>query len=264
MKYKIDRIEYSITDQCNLNCKYCCHYASIAKPYRVAVVSFINDMKRLSKLTKNGAYLGTLGILGGEPLLHPQFTELCVTARKYLPLSRIRVTTNGLLLHTLTKQELSILHRFDIEILISKYRDTDNFTAMSNLLDEYKIIHKFCNHNDLVVFSKYAIDETGSQDAVKTHNQCDLWQEYYTCHELRDGYLYPCSQIARVDTLNERYNLHLPDKQLSSINIYSASLSDILKFLKRPCVHCKYCKVSEWTIPKGTWQKSTKTKEEFI
>lgn len=264
MESLIDRIEYSITDQCNLNCAYCCHYAPIADKYFVDVQQFKSDIERLSKLTDEGRYLGTLGILGGEPLLHNDFIELCTFARKMLPFSRIRVTTNGLLLKYLTKPELCILRRFDIEILISKYRETDNFDEMAKLLEEYKIVYKFCSNNELVTFTKFCLDETGSQNAKISHNQCDLWQGYYTCHELRDGMLYPCSQIARVDTLNKRFNLNLPDKLSSAINIYEATLEDLVNFLSKPVIHCKYCKVSEWNKPVGKWKRSDKSKEEFV
>lgn len=264
MSAAIDRIEYSITDQCNLNCAYCCHYAPIAKRYFVDLSQFTRDIFRLSVLTNSGRQLGTLGILGGEPLLHPDFIEICAVAREYLPYSRIRVTTNGLLLNKLSKQDLCILRRFDIEILISKYRAEDDFDAMDKLLTEYGIVHKFCSNNELVTFTKFELDEEGKQDAEETHKQCDMWQGYYTCHELRNGMLYPCSQIARVDTLNSCYNLNLPNKFESAINIYEWELTDIVNFLAKPVVHCKYCKISEWNKPVGKWRKSDKAKEEFV
>lgn len=267
MKYDIERIEYSIIDQCNLNCAYCCHYAPVAEKYFVNEEQFYNDVKRLSNLTGKGEKLGTLGILGGEPLLHPNFIELCIYARNLLPYSRIRVTTNGLLLNKLNKRDLCILRRFDIEILISKYREEDDFDAMSKLLNEYHIVYKFCNNNKLVEFAKYSIDETGSQNINDAHSNCDLWQgkKYYTCHELRDGYLYPCSQIARVNTLNNKFDLRLPDKLFSAINIHQHGLEEILDFLKQPVLHCVYCKTKEWSTSNvGTWQKSSKSKDEFV
>ena len=267
MNYNIERIEYSITDQCNLNCAYCCHYAPIAEPYKVDINQFTRDMYELARLTEKGKYLGTLGILGGEPLIHPQFIELCITAREYLPYSRIRVTTNGLLLNKLNKRDLCILRRFDIEILISKYREEDDFDAMAKLLEEYKIVYKFCNHNNLVEFSKFSLDETGKQNITFMHNACDLWQgkKYYTCHELRDGTLYPCSQIARVDTLNKHFNLNLPDKSLSGITLHDHTLQQIVEFLNKPVIHCAYCKTNEWSTSNvGTWQKSSKSKDEFV
>lgn len=262
----IDRIEYSITDQCNLNCAYCCHYAPVALSYSVNLEQFKKDIRRLSALTINGKYLGTLGILGGEPLLHKDFIEICVKARKYLPYSRIRVTTNGLLLNKLTKQELCILRRFDIEILISKYRAEDDFDVMDKLLTEYGIVHKFCSNNELVQFCKYSIDENGSQNAKKMHEKCQLWQEYYTCHELRDGWLYPCSQIARAHTLKNKFGVDLPEPIENGINIHAIDLTleCIEQCLKEPVDFCRYCKVDEWDKPIGTWKKSTKSKDEFV
>lgn len=263
----IDRIEYSITDQCNLNCAYCCHYAAIAKTYFVNFNQFESDVIRLSELTSEGKQLGTLGILGGEPLLHPDFIDICITARKFLPLSRIRVTTNGLLLHKLTKQQLCILHRYDIEILISKYRETDDFDGMHNLLTEYGIIHKFCQNGNLVEFYKYSMDENGEQNVIEAHNNCELWSgsRYYTCHELRDGELYPCSQIARAASLNEKFGTAFRVSPHDSINIHKHTLSEIQSFLTTPTLFCRYCKTKEWTTNNvGTWKRSNKVKEEYV
>lgn len=260
----MDRIEYSITDKCNLNCAYCCHYAPVVNEYQVSSIVFADDMHQLAMLSDAGRLLGTLGIVGGEPLMHPEFIDLCIIAREYLPMSRIRVTTNGTLINRLTKQELCILRRYDIEILVSKYLENFDYDKLDSLLSEYGVIHKFCQNGEFVTFSKYAIDETGSQNPDETHKKCTLWQEkpYYTCHELRNGYLYPCSQIARAGKLNELYNLKLPTDL--GISIYSNNWNQLEDYVKAPCEMCKYCKVDEWNKPVGKWKPSTKSKEEFV
>ena len=260
----IDRIEYSITDNCNLNCAYCCHYAPIATKYFVRLDKFEDDITQLAILTNQGKDLGTLGLLGGEPLLHPNLIEMCYHARIMLPYSRVRITTNGLLLKKLSKPDLCCLRRFDIEVLISKYRDTDNFDEMVNLLEEYKIVHKFCQNNNLIQFAKYGMDETGSQDKEESHNNCELWKEYYTCHELREGKLYPCSQIARATVLNKRFGTNFKVTDNDYINIYKHNLAEIEEFLKHPVDFCKYCKTKSWNNNVGTWKLSTKQKEEFV
>lgn len=260
----IDRIEYSITDNCNLNCAYCCHYAPIATKYFVRLDKFEDDITQLAVLTNQGKDLGTLGLLGGEPLLHPDLIEMCYHARIMLPYSRIRITTNGLLLKKLSKPDLCCLRRFDVEVLISKYRDTDNFDEMANLLEEYGIVHKFCQNNNLVLFAKYGMDETGSQDKEESHNNCELWTEYYTCHELREGKLYPCSQIARAAVLNKRFGTNFKVTENDYIDIYKHNLTEIEEFLKHPVDFCKYCKTKSWDNNVGTWKLSTKKKEEFV
>ena len=260
----IDRIEYSIVDRCNLNCKYCCHYAPVVNEYEVTVEQFEEDVHNLSVLTNEGKELGTLGILGGEPLMHPKFMDICKIAREQLPWSRIRVTTNGILLLSMSKQHLAMLRRLDVEILISKYSDKIDYKHMENLLNEYHIVYKFCQNNDYVTFYKYSIDEKGTMNAEWMHNLCTLWKEkpYYTCHELRDGRLYPCSQIARAEYLNKLYGLNLPTSDF--IVIRNKSLQEVEEFLNKCPDMCRYCKVEEWNVPKGTWQKSEGKKEEFI
>lgn len=261
----INRIEYSIIDQCNLNCAYCSHYASIVMPYKVTLEQFEKDMKRLSELTNEGRELGTIGILGGEPLLHKDFIELCILARKYLPYSRVRVTTNGLLLNKLTGQQLGILRRFDIEFLISKYRETDDFAEIERILNEYHLVWKWCQHGELVTFTKYRYYPESKYDANENHKKCQIWQQYYTCHELRDGYLHVCTQTARVESVNKAFNINLPTCGNSMyIHTDGLTLECIEKFLKEPVPMCEYCNVDEFDTAVGKWRKSTKQRVECI
>lgn len=114
----IDRIEYSITDNCNLNCAYCCHYAPIATKYFVRLDKFEDDIAQLAFLTNQGKDLGTLGLLGGEPLLHPDLIEMCYHARIMLPYSRIRITTNGLLLKNCPNQTFVVYEDLMLKYLL--------------------------------------------------------------------------------------------------------------------------------------------------
>ena len=41
----------------------------------------------------------TLGLLGGEPAIHPDLPEFFAIARKYWPHARLKLTTNGFFLH---------------------------------------------------------------------------------------------------------------------------------------------------------------------
>lgn len=260
----INRIEYSIIDQCNLNCAYCSHYASICKTTPIDYTDFMVDIERLSRLTDEGRELGTLGILGGEPMLHKDWIEMCVVARYYLPFSRIRVTTNGTLIPKLTGQQLGILRRNDIEILISKYTNKINYKQIEDILNEYHIVWKYTQHGKLTNFAKYHLDEQGQRIPSISHEHCDLWQGTYTCHELRNGWLYPCSQIVRYAELNREFKTKFYDCLENCRNIHTSTLEQIEEFLKKPVPFCKFCKTEEWDNQQGEYRPSTKSKDEFI
>jgi len=59
---------YEIVHHCNLNCKGCDHCAPIAEEEFVSVEQIIKDLTLLKSRFFN---IFQLGIMGGEPLLHP-------------------------------------------------------------------------------------------------------------------------------------------------------------------------------------------------
>jgi sulfatase maturation enzyme AslB (radical SAM superfamily) len=81
---------------CNLNCKCCTTFSPIAEKSFLNIESYKNDMAKLAELTGNK--LSNFYVTGGEPLLHPQITEIFSVARKYFPETEIFFMTNGLLL----------------------------------------------------------------------------------------------------------------------------------------------------------------------
>lgn len=261
----INRIEVSITDRCNLNCAYCSHYASLCKDTKdMSVATFGGDIAVLGELTNDGRELGTLGILGGEPFLHPQLYDMLYIARKYLPFSRVRLTTNGTAILGLTGQELAMLRRFDIEVLISKYTHKILYDDIEQILKDNRIVYKFTQNGTITEFCKYSMDESGSQSPDDSHEHCTLWRGTYTCHELRNGSLYPCSQIARAHILNDRFGTNFKETNQDSISIRCRTLEDIEEFLKQSVPFCKYCKTKEWNRCMGTYKPSNCVKEEFI
>jgi radical SAM protein with 4Fe4S-binding SPASM domain len=84
-------IALEITDLCNEKCLHCYHPEHKKKGY----------IKDLDKIDQMFAEFGELGFLyltltGGEPLLHPQFKEICKLAQKNRYL--ISIKTNGTLI----------------------------------------------------------------------------------------------------------------------------------------------------------------------
>lgn len=262
----INRIEVSITDRCNLNCAYCSHYASLCKDTKdMSVATFGGDIAVLGELTKDGRELGTLGILGGEPFLHQQLYDMLYIARKYLPFSRVRLTTNGTTILQLTGQQLAMLRRFDIEILISKYAQGIDYIGIERVLRANNITYKFTQNGHYTEFYKYSMDEKGEQTPEESHKNCTLWCGTYTCHELRNGELYPCSQIARSHILNDKFGTNFKETMVDSITIRTHTLKEIEEFLKKPVLFCRYCKTKEWPMNNmGKYKPSQCNKEEFI
>jgi uncharacterized radical SAM superfamily Fe-S cluster-containing enzyme len=82
-----------ITQACNLRCPTC--YAD-AHGHDFMPIPEIR--RRLDSFFRQQARLDLLMLSGGEPTIHPQFTEILEIALEY-PINRVLINTNGLRLH---------------------------------------------------------------------------------------------------------------------------------------------------------------------
>lgn len=87
----------NILDHCNMNCQGCNHFANIAEKRFVSIEDIRRDTKRMSELCEGGK-VARIGVMGGEPLLHPDLLEILEVTRMHFPKSLIQLVSNGLLL----------------------------------------------------------------------------------------------------------------------------------------------------------------------
>lgn len=88
-------LETMITQVCNLSCQGCTNYSDI--DHR-GYVSWAEGKKTLESWLRI-LDIEDFGIIGGEPLINPQWREWILGIRDMMPTTQIRFTTNGLLLH---------------------------------------------------------------------------------------------------------------------------------------------------------------------
>jgi organic radical activating enzyme len=84
-------LEFYITHVCNLNCENCnrCNNFNFS-----GHASWSRDQDRIQQWSQL-LELDEIGILGGEPLLHPEFPQWLTGLADLWPHSRIKVITNG-------------------------------------------------------------------------------------------------------------------------------------------------------------------------
>ena len=92
----IDYLRISVTDLCNLRCRYCMPSAGAKQMERSKVLSF----EEIVRLAREFVALGIkkVRITGGEPLLRPGIVNLIESITKIDGLEDLALTTNGLLL----------------------------------------------------------------------------------------------------------------------------------------------------------------------
>lgn len=84
-------IQIEVTNACNLECANCTRFVGHhRKPFFMDLDTVKTAIKSLDD------FPGNIGLMGGEPTLHPQFREICTIYREMIPeKNRRRLWTNG-------------------------------------------------------------------------------------------------------------------------------------------------------------------------
>lgn len=92
---KIDYMRISVTDRCNLRCRYC-----MPEGIRLVPAKEILSFEELCRICKAAAELGItrFKITGGEPLVRPGCPELIGMIKRLPGVEQVTLTTNGILL----------------------------------------------------------------------------------------------------------------------------------------------------------------------
>ena len=243
----IPYFETHITEACNLKCRGCSHFSVFAKPKHKDIEEFDREFKRLSDIEE----IGIIRLMGGEPLLNPNFMEYVRIARRYFPESKICLVTNGILGDRLVpyKQELEDL---DINVTISEYHLDKQKREVADELHEKGQLYNI------------SLDPTGSQNKNKAFFYCDIRQNNWFYY--MDGRFYPCCIAGTIQDFWDHFGLDWGiDQKSLGIDIFNHTAEEIEDFISRPCELCRFCdtknrkysyspfavseeKISEWTV----------------
>jgi molybdenum cofactor biosynthesis enzyme MoaA len=210
--------------------------------------------------------------MGGEPLLHPNLTELLKTARNYFDKKTvIAIITNGILLPKQSGCFWQSCAEHDIQIYISKYPIEIDINTIYKYSTQYHIkceyyAHSILSHSQFNVntlpeegekafkMMKMPFDLNGQQNIIDNFKYCGFAN---SCLTLRDGRLYTCAPAAHAWLFNGYFGQKLNISREDSIDIYNAkSKNEILEFLASPIPFCRYCNVKgrsgdhKWGISK--------------
>lgn len=90
---KIDYLRISVTDKCDLRCKYCMPEGGVKSLAHADILSY----EEIIRIVKCFARLGVnrIKITGGEPLIRPDVTDLIGRLKKAEGIEKVTLTTNG-------------------------------------------------------------------------------------------------------------------------------------------------------------------------
>ena len=150
-----------LTQHCNQQCPYC--FASYNSDN--ANISFDNFVKAVDFIKKTPN--AKIGLLGGEPLLHPQFKEMCAYLCSDAQVNNVVLYTNGILLHKFldcfSKDKFAFLININEKafytahnwnLLIKNIREVCDRYSTNNVLLGVNIYKQGQNFDDLVALMR--------------------------------------------------------------------------------------------------------------
>ena len=234
-------VEMHIVDHCNLNCNCCNHFSPIAEPWFISLESF---EEQLQLLKNNIPTLKRFLMIGGEPLLHPQFLELCQIARKILGYEVIVGTiSNGTIIDKIEKHRKEYL---DMNIIFT-FSSYMGYTKLDRI-KELKPLGRV--YNTRILSKQTLVDPTGSQDGFVNFFNCA--DHKLPCFTLKEKKLYICPFSAHLEHFCKRFNTNIPEIEWIDylpIDQIQGNLDLIQKFCFTPKNICKYCESNEDACP---------------
>ena len=243
----IPYFETHITEACNLNCRGCSHFSVLAKPKHKDLGEFEKEMKRMAEIEE----IGVMRLMGGEPLLNPDFMEYLRIARKYFPGTYIALVTNGILGERL-RPHVDELNELRIDVTISDYHlDIQNKEIRTQLHEKGSLYN-------------ISLDPSGQQNRDMAFHFCDI--RIHEWYYFMDGRFYPCCIAGTIHDFWRHFGLDWGIKQEDlGIDIFTHTAEEIEAFLHKPCELCRYCdtikrqqtyapfsrsekKIEEWTV----------------
>jgi MoaA/NifB/PqqE/SkfB family radical SAM enzyme len=250
-----------VVDHCNLNCKYCSHVCPLVSEKFLSLEDFRKDLERMSELSNKN--IANIGILGGEPLLHPELPKIFEIARTNFPKAKITVTTNGLLLLSQKDIFWNAINEHNITLAATRYPIKLDWAAIEKRAKSFGIEIDYQGLQYGVKTMFYTpFDLSGSQEPTITYLKCGGGNG--RCSALRNGKFFTCSIPSTIHYFNEYFKQNLEVVPQDYIDIYKVkSIEEILDFLARPIPFCRYCNVDARTY-KNKWEVSKKEISEWV
>lgn len=251
----LDYVILNILDHCNLKCKGCDHFACIADPYFVSYETIHADLNRLSEIF-HGDYIMQIGVMGGEPLLHPDLLKILKDVRDHFPYTIIRLTTNGLLLLKQKDDFWRVCRENNVVIVNTKYPINLKYDKIRERAESEGVkFQYFEGTGDHVIKKSFKkrINLNGTGNPVENFANC------YAANQknfLMEGKLYGCPFVCQSYRIfNNKFQQNLRMTESDFLDIYKVKdMQEIFDFAARPKFYCRYCSgvspLFEWTRSK--------------
>ena len=239
---RVPYVAVGIVDHCNLKCKGCTNFSCIAEEYIVPLEKVCADIRQLGKLFGNKR-IDRFGIMGGEPLLHPDLLRIVECTRDNFPEAEVQIVTNGILLLKETEQFWEVCRKNNITIVCTKYPINLAFEEIERKAEKEQVVFQYYGNtgNETKTLFKRKIDLQGIMDPVQAFATC--W-EANNCNFLMEGKWFECPFICFAERIfNKKFNQNIKIEREDYLDIYQVKdYHEILEYMAKPKDACRFCK----------------------
>lgn len=233
-----DKLTLAITHKCSLRCKDCGQFV----PYYEAPRNYDTPTMKLYMDHIDALFdtVSQFGLVGGEPLVHPDFFELLYYAQNKKSFETIIIFTNCTILPT--EEELRGVDKTKVIFWLS------NYGALSHKINEFAMVLEKMGISFMYSPKETWVDATNIQYRDKT--EAELEQTYkdclHVCPQLVDGKVFPCSHISAAGYLLNA----LPEDARDHVNFMDPTKSkeEIQKELRYFLHGMKFTKGCNWCV----------------
>ena len=140
----INYLRLSVTDRCNLRCRYCMPKEGILKECHDEILSFEEILRLVSLFTRAG--IDKIRLTGGEPLVRKKLPNLIEAINQENSIRDFSITTNGLLLKHQAKDILNAgISRINISLDTMnplKFREIARIGELKDVLDGIETVKR--------------------------------------------------------------------------------------------------------------------------
>lgn len=241
------RIEFVVTDYCNLNCKGCSHYSPLAQKEFENINSLKDNIRHIGNVCGDG--LKSAYLIGGETLLYPDLIEAMNCMRESFPTQDLYIFTNGLMLPKMKDMFWEETKKNNFIIALTRYPINFNYDAVEDLCREKGVeVRVFGDRSLSDSFFRFSLDPNKRQNAWISHFKC----MNYGCVSVIGDRIFPCSISGCVTHLNKAKGTKFEHVDGDWINVKDVkSATDIKRLRDRPVPFCSYCVVPIKSVKYG-------------
>ena len=239
-RYYLQYFSTALVTHCNLNCMYCDHFSPLANEKFYSVGELKKQFERMNLVFN----VQNIGLMGGEPLLHPDIINIVKITRKIFKNSNILIYTNGILLQSKSDIFFKVCSENGIIFHLSMYDIKLDIKKIIDLFRKHNIRY-FLNYDtngQYRTMYKPCLDLSGQQDADDSYKSC--WMKNENCIYLEDGKLFKCTIAGNVQHFNKYFNINLEVTPKDYLDIFSKlSFEQIDSYFSNTIDFCKYCNI---------------------